>query len=286
MAIRPGADHGLPGKVHLFLQKEYFMDIKRPAQLVLIRHAESARNKAMVGGGVYYQSEEAIGAIKGIPDHKIPITELGEMQALKTGIYLRDRFGAPDYLYHSGYERTIQTANHILTAFSDKSPWDVFGNINVRMNPFIREREPGYTYEMTEQEVERHFPFLKEHWKTFGGFFARPPGGESMAEVVERVYTFLNMLFRDRVGQKVWVVLHGGTLKAMRFLLERWTYDQAMKWPQPSGAVLFPLQFFGAEQLTFPPQHAAGRLPAPFGVPLALPEAPLSAGLVRRALDC
>lgn len=43
---------------------------------------------------------------------------------------------------------------------------------------------------------------------------------------------FLNTLFRDRAGKKVWVALHGGTLRAVRFLLERWNYDGALRWPE------------------------------------------------------
>jgi probable phosphoglycerate mutase len=201
-------------------------EIKRPTSLVLVRHAESARNKAK-NGTIYFADEEARRTVRGVPDHKIGITEEGVIQARKTGGYLRERFGAPDYVYHSGYERTIQTANEILKAY----PPQALEKICVRMNPFIRERDPGYTYDMTAQEVAAAFPHLDEYWQTFGGFFARPPGGESLADVAERIYTFLNMLFRDRAGKKVWVVLHGGTLRAMRFLLERWSYEQATHWP-------------------------------------------------------
>ena len=99
------------------------------------------------------------------------------------------------------------------------------------MNPSIRERDPGYTYDMTTEEAEAQFPYLKEHWETFGGFLTRPPGGESLCDVSQRVYTFLNTIFRDRKGSKVWVVTHGGTLRAFRYFLEWWTYDQALKWP-------------------------------------------------------
>jgi broad specificity phosphatase PhoE len=201
-------------------------EIERPALLVLVRHAESARNKAKQGT-VYFADEEARRTVRGVPDHKIALTEEGMVQAEKTGVYLRTRFGIPNYLYHSGYERTIQTADQILKAY----PAEESKKVRVRMNPFIRERDPGYTYDMTETEVAAAFPHLEEYWQTFGGFFARPPGGESLAEVAERVYTFLNMLFRDRAGKKVWVVLHSGTLRAMRFLLERWPYEQATHWP-------------------------------------------------------
>jgi broad specificity phosphatase PhoE len=166
--------------------------------------------------------------VKGTPDHKIPITEAGKQQAIKTGIYLKKKYGKPDYVYHSGYLRTIQTADGILQSFTEKER----KTIRVRMNQFIRERDSGYTYDMTKEQAVKAFPWLQDHWDTFGGYFSRPPGGESLADVSQRVYSFLNTLFRDRKGKKVWIVLHGGTLRALRFLLERWDFDRALKWPE------------------------------------------------------
>ena len=200
--------------------------MKRPALLVIIRHAESERNKAKKGS-VYFADEEARKDVVGIPDDKISITRVGEFQAAETGVELRKRFGIPDYLYHSGYKRTIQTTEGILKAY----PNEEREKIKIRQNIFIRERDPGYTYDMTQDEAERNFPWLKRYWEEFGGFLSYPPGGESLAKMVERVYLFLNMLFRDRAGQKVFVVTHGGTLRCFRFILEHWDYSQALKWP-------------------------------------------------------
>lgn len=199
----------------------------RPAQLILIRHGESERNKAK-RGSTYFADEYAREKIRGIPDHKISLTGEGIRQAKETGIHLQRMYGLPDYIYHSGYVRTEQTTEAIFYAFS----WEQRKKINIRMNHFVRERDPGYTYDMTTEEAESRFPWMKEHWETFGGFFSRPEGGESLSDVTQRVYIFLNTLFRDRAGKKVWVVTHGGTLRSFRFLLERWTYDQALHWPE------------------------------------------------------
>ena len=95
--------------------------------------------------------------------------------------------------------------------------------MRVRQHLFLRERDAGWTYDMTTAEAEAAFPWLQGYWDTFGRFFARPPGGESFADVAERVYLFLGMLFRDRARQRVLVVSHGGTLRVFRYLLERWT---------------------------------------------------------------
>lgn len=200
---------------------------ERPNLLVVIRHAESMRNK-IKKGSVYFLNDESRKKIQGIPDHKISITGKGKRQAKKAGKALREKFGIPDYIYHSGYARTIETMEGILSAYLEKEK----ENINIRMNSFIRERDSGYAYDMTTEEAEKAFPWLKEYWQTFGGFFSRPPGGESLADVTSRVHTFLDTLFRDRKGKKIFLVTHGGTIRCLRFLLERRDYDWALSWPE------------------------------------------------------
>lgn len=201
--------------------------MNRPSLLVIVRHAESQRNQIKdKAGSIYFVDDESRLPVKGIPDHKIEITELGCRQAAETGVALKQKFGIFDYAYHSGYSRTEQTLQGLLTGYKPEEK----SRTKIRQNLFIRERDPGYGYDMTKDEAQINFPWHQEYWKTFGGFFAQPPGGESLAQVAQRVYLFLNMLFRDRGGNKILVVTHGGTLRCFRFLLERWNYDQALKW--------------------------------------------------------
>lgn len=199
----------------------------RPNQLVLIRHGESARNLAKQGS-IYFPDDEARESVKGIPDHKVELTEKGHQQAEATGVFLRERFGVPDYIYNSEYTRTVQTMDGILKAYTDEER----SLMQIRRSLFLRERDPGYTYEMTDAEAEKAFPWLKEYWAMKGAFFARPPGGESLADVVNRLHTFLNVIFRDRKDQTVFVVMHGQVLRCFRYILEHWTYDQALVWPK------------------------------------------------------
>ncbi|MFI5911328.1 histidine phosphatase family protein [Dactylosporangium sp. NPDC051541] len=202
------------------------MDISRPALLVLVRHAESARNQAKKGS-VYFADDAARQIVRGVPDHLIELTADGRKQAEQTGHAVRERFGAFDYVFTSGYVRTEQTAEGVLAAYTTAER----ARMHVKTDLFIRERDPGFAYDMTTAEAEAAFPWLNEYWQTFGGFMARPPGGESLADVTGRVHEFLNTLSRDHAGQKIMIVTHGGTLRCFRFLLEGWTYAQAQKWP-------------------------------------------------------
>jgi 2,3-bisphosphoglycerate-dependent phosphoglycerate mutase len=193
----------------------------RPSLMLFVRHGESARNVAKKHNR-FFLDDESRKAVQGIPDWQVPLTEEGWRQARVTGLALRERYGTFDYVYHSGYRRTEETAEGILEAYPDAER----ASMHVRMNASIRERDNGYTYDMTTAEAEAAFPWLQPYWDTFGPWFSRPPGGESLADVATRAYTFLNTMFRDRVGARILVVTHGGTLRAFRFLLERWSFDR------------------------------------------------------------
>ncbi len=197
-----------------------------PDLLVVVRHAESMRNKAKKGS-TYFADDEARACVKGIPDHKIPLTEDGVAHARRTGIALRNRFGPFDFIYTSGYLRTDQTRDGIVDAYTP----DEQAGMQFRIHTFLRERDPGYTYDMTTAEAEAAFPYLAEYWKTHGGFMAAPPGGESLLKMLERVYLLRNEIRHKRPGRKILWVTHGGTIRCIRAVYEQWSYDQAEKWP-------------------------------------------------------
>jgi 2,3-bisphosphoglycerate-dependent phosphoglycerate mutase len=196
--------------------------IPRPALLVLVRHGQSTRNIAKKSSR-FFLDDEARRPIRGIPDHLIGLTEAGQRQAVETGVALRERFGVFDQIYHSGYRRTIDTTTGLLEAYTPEER----ARMRVRHHLFIRERDQGHAYDMTDAEASAAFPWLHDYWNMFGPFFARPPGGESLAQVCERVYTFLQKLARTMAGKRVLLVTHGGTIWCFRYVLERWTYEEA-----------------------------------------------------------
>jgi 2,3-bisphosphoglycerate-dependent phosphoglycerate mutase len=167
--------------------------MQRPSLLVLVRHGESAMNAAKKEN-VYLSDDGSAGLLKGVPDHKIPLTLDGLLQAEITGRALRERFGSFDAVYDSGYLRTQQTREKLLIAY----PPDELRATKIRESHLLRERERGYTFNMTTEEVDRHFPWLKEYFQTFGYFYSRPPGGQSQADVCDQVYQFLGVLFAHR----------------------------------------------------------------------------------------
>ena len=198
--------------------------IDRPLKLVLVRHAESVRNEVKKDAS-FFADDFARDKVSGLADEEVPLTEAGKSQARLTGHILKQSFGVFDYDYHSGYKRTVQTAEEIMSNYSEYE----IERMKLRMSSFIRERDAGYAYDMTEEEAKKSFPWMEEYWKTFGGFFAVPPGGESLAQITQRIYLFIDTIFRDRAGQNVLVVTHAGAIRAFRFIIENWTYDQATR---------------------------------------------------------
>lgn len=191
---------------------------KRPARIVIVRHGESLYNQAR-SDNLYLPDQTALDRVRGIPDHEIPLTPRGRAQAKITGEALRQQFESFDVVYDSTYRRTVQTRALILSAYQ---PWQV-DQMKIRHDHRLRERDKGYTFHMDTEQADHYFPYLAEYYQTFGQFFARPPGGESQAQVCERCYAFIGRLFEQRAGQRVLIVCHGGIVRALRYNLERWT---------------------------------------------------------------
>jgi broad specificity phosphatase PhoE len=190
--------------------------------LTLIRHGQSTRQVAL-NGNFHFTSHEHRKQLNNLPDHQIPLTAIGWRQSQHTGTYLWGKYHAPDVIFHSGYMRTVQTTAGLLSGF----PEDVRQNIVVHENMLLREREAGYTYAMTDEEVKVHFPWHQAYWDRTGPLFAVPPGGESIAQVVERLRVFLNELQYSCHHRRVWFVCHGRVIQAFRIIMEDLSIEQA-----------------------------------------------------------
>ena len=190
-----------------------------PTKLVLIRHAESARNKAL-DGKLFLDDPKLMEEVGLVPDHKISITKHGMSQAKRTSQYLYENIGIPDIVFHSGYARTKQTTEGVLNKYKKNK-------IEVKENLAIRERENGYTYILMQNEKDYVFPYLQKYWDVVGGLFARPVGGESLMDVVERrLQPFLEKIFKEYSGKTIFLVTHGRIIQCIRFILDEMTHEE------------------------------------------------------------
>jgi broad specificity phosphatase PhoE len=195
-------------------------------KLILIRHAQSVRNAAFKGNTFYRDDQEKLG----LPNHVLGLTEKGREQArdaaqkILAGVGV---YGSPTVILHSGYVRARDTANIIHEEFSKSYNHE----IEFEQNHLLRERDAGHAFEMSGSESRHHFPFLEDHWKFEGKWFAVPPGGESFIQVMDRVSTFLHILSQEsrprwRDGT-IYAVTHGGTMRAFQLVVEKIPFEEA-----------------------------------------------------------
>ncbi len=189
--------------------------MKHVKEIVLVRHGQTKHN-IVPRVGRFLKSLAPLGEEADLPDHMIGLTPEGREQATQAGLELL-KLEDFDVCFDSDYRRTIETLDIIL---------DIFGNHGVEVGKRLshldlREREPGYLFNMTVTEVNRYFPWYQEYESTFGRFYATPPGGESISHVCSRIHMFLNSIRRARAGQRLLIVTHARVMFSFRFWLEK-----------------------------------------------------------------
>ncbi|EKF31924.1 glycerolphosphate mutase, putative [Trypanosoma cruzi marinkellei] len=146
-----------------------------PRRLLLVRHGESEAN---VDRSQYSR----------IPDWKIPLTERGRAQALDCGRRLRNIIKNEKlYIYYSPYVRTQQTLAEVRKSLEESQ---VQGE---REDERLREQEIGNFQPL--DEMDRTW----DERSNFGRSYYRFPDGESSVDVGDRVSTFFDSLFRERL---------------------------------------------------------------------------------------
>ena len=145
-----------------------------PRNILLLRHGQSLGNV-----------DEHLFATT--PDWKIPLSERGKAQARDAGLRIKKIVGdAPLAIYVSPYRRTKETLQEVLPVLPNHPI------LFTREEPRLREQDFG-----NFQDPERIQQAKKER-PQFGRFFYRfPDGGESGADVFDRVSAFSGTFLRD-----------------------------------------------------------------------------------------
>lgn len=191
----------------------------KPKTIILVRHGESIGN---ANKEIY----------KSVPDYALTLTPKGKQQAIQAGKDVRLVTGNEDVMFYvSPFWRTRQTLQGILKSFPSISYHDAY------QDPRLREQEwhnklpvDGYRHDMEDER------------DAFGHFYYRFNGGESCADVYDRVSDFLNTLHRDfekaTFPETAVIVGHGMT---NRVLLMRWLHasvEEFELWRNPKNCEL------------------------------------------------
>jgi 2,3-bisphosphoglycerate-dependent phosphoglycerate mutase len=183
--------------------------------LGIVRHGESTGNVAAAAAesGRLEQID--------IPerDADVPLSDTGREQAAAVATWLTSR-PPVDLVVVSPYLRTVQTAEIAVSQL---------GDVPVRRDERLRDRELGILDLLTGHGVQTRLPAEAVRRKRLGKFYYRPPGGESWADVALRLRSLLGDLRRDHDGGRVLLFGHEAVVFLLRYLIEGLTEQQLME---------------------------------------------------------
>ncbi len=228
----------------------------KPDRIFVVRHGQSVGN---ANKSVY----------KDTPDYALTLTDKGHQQAEAAGLAIKT-YIEPDQsiqFYVSPFWRTRQTYAGIRKSF----PIPDHNLYRYYEDPRLREQEWGQNMESREQGF---IDKIEEYRDSYGHFYYRfRDGGESCADVFDRVSDFMNTMFRDfqkkDFPRNVVIVTHGMT---MRLFLMRWFHssvEEFESWGNPLNGAFYLLERGDAEkyQLVTPLRTHKLRHPFQFEVP-------------------
>ncbi|XP_060217968.1 phosphoglycerate mutase-like protein AT74H [Lycium barbarum] len=188
-----------------------------PKRIILVRHGELSAN---VDINVYGTT----------PNHKIGLTEKGIEQAKQSGNQIKKLISENAsnnwkvFFYVSPAERTRRTLREMGGSFAKRRVMGVKEEYRLRELNFGNFNDPAGIEEIKKERF------------TYGRFYYRVPGGESGAEVYDRISSFVECLRRDIEMKKfchdpcqesnIIIVTHGLSNRIFLMKWFDWTIEQ------------------------------------------------------------
>ena len=193
------------------------LDARRgPAELVLVRHGESAGNVADAEARDRGADRLDLSA----RDADVELTENGRRQAGAVGDWLAsaDEDARPTVVLTSPYRRAAETAELAVAGLEIERIFD----------ERLRERDLGVFDGMTGAGIRAEYPEEAERRKKLGKFYYQPPSGESWADVALRVRSLVADLREGFDGARVWIFTHQAVIMSFRYVLEGLTEQELL----------------------------------------------------------
>lgn len=213
----------------------------KPSRIILIRHGESQGNADKQ-------------TYRHTPDYAIRLTPKGVDQAINAGHQISDLIKHATYgCYYSPYFRSRQTM--------DEATKVIKGSVChfKKEEPRIREQEYSGKIRTTDR-----IDFEKER-DAYGKFFYRMDGGESGADVYDRVSDVIGAMHRDfekkNYPQNCLIFSHGMT---NRIFIMKWIHapvEEFEMWKNPKNGELYILELQDNQKyklVTPIPKHPKG----------------------------
>jgi len=183
-------------------------------ELIVVRHGESTANAAFARA----EAEGLVDAGIGGRDADVPLSEVGRAQSAGLGRWLAalpdEEF--PEVAVVSPYRRagqTLRIAFGEVRAVGRAVPEAV-------VDDRLRDRVTGELELLTRAAIDARYPAEAARRATAGEFEYRPPGGESMMDVADRLREFHADAAERFAGRRVLVVAHDAVVLMLRHVIE------------------------------------------------------------------
>jgi broad specificity phosphatase PhoE len=142
----------------------------------------------------------------------VPLSDTGREQAQGVRHWLTKSAGRerPSAMVSSPYRRAVETAELATEGVG----------IPLGLDERLRERDLGVFDRLTGRGIRTRYPDEAARRAHLGKFYYRPPSGESWADVVLRVRSFLGDLTTAYDDERVWVVSHQAVIMSFCYVLE------------------------------------------------------------------
>ncbi|MGN9844692.1 histidine phosphatase family protein [Nonomuraea sp. H19] len=172
-----------------------------------VRHGESEANLAHQQAGqrplVYERG-----------DDEVTLTERGRTQAAALGRLLATLPDGetPELVWCSPYRRALDTW---------QTAWQAWGAdaLPVTVDERLRDQEAGAFAHYNLAAIKERFPEELARREAEGAYAFRPPGGESLADVVARLRSLLADLDERAEGRRVLIVAHDSVVLGLRHVI-------------------------------------------------------------------
>ncbi len=178
--------------------------------VILVRHGQSEGNLAAESA-----QRERLQRIR-VParDPDVALSDLGRRQASAVGHWLAELPDSerPGVVWTSPYRRARETAEAALAV--------VEAELDLRIDERLRDRDMGITDMLTASGIRAHYPEEAERREWIGKFYYRPPGGESWADVAQRVRGVLTDITNTERHDTVLVSAHDVVVLLFTYVAE------------------------------------------------------------------
>ena len=173
--------------------------------------------------------------------HDVDLTSQGESEAMKAGVLIKDII--LDRVYTSTLKRARRTAQLAL----EKAELAGANVNNIKQDgrwclfeyEELRERDYGDLVGLNKTETAEKYGKEQVHlWRR--GYEVRPPSGERLADVVNRVRPFFENEIWPQVvlGKNILVAAHGNSLRAVLVIIGEYDQEDIPNIELPTGRPL------------------------------------------------